>query len=156
MTPSFEIVPIPAAFAEMIRATRTDAFGAPVVAVVADGGGHPCRHCLEDGLLGETMLLVSYCPFATDGPYREVGPIYVHERACTRYAGHDVIPEQLRRRLLALRGYDRRGSMVAADVVEGKAMDGLLGELLGRPDVELVHVRNARPGCFACEVRRPA
>jgi hypothetical protein len=45
--------------------------------------------------------------------------------------------------------------MVAADVVDGKAMDRLLGELLGRPDVELVHVRNARPGCFACEVRRP-
>jgi hypothetical protein len=154
MSTSFEIVALPTEVAERVRAERVDAAGNPVVARVATDGGMPCRHCLTDSAPGETMLLFSYSPFTTGGPYREAGPIYVHERACPRYPTSGVIPEQLRRRLLALRGYDAAGDMVDADVVDGKAMEPLLDDLLGRPEVAFVHVRNARPGCFACGIVR--
>jgi hypothetical protein len=150
---SYRITAIPTAIAERVRAARLDPGGNPVVAVVADSN-LPCRHCLTDATPGETMLLLSYCPFDTGGPYREVGPIFIHERACPRYAAGDVIPDQLRRRLLALRGYDRAGNMVAADVVDGREMEPLLDKLLGKDEVAFVHVRNARPGCFACAIDR--
>src|SRR6266567_1204985 len=143
MSQPFEIVPIATAVAERVRAERVDDHGNPVVPVVCRDGGHPCRHCLEDAVPGETMLLFSYSPVQTAGPYREIGPIYVHERPCARYAAGRHIPAQLRRRLLALRGYDARGDMVESDVVEGKDMDRLLDRLLARSDVAFVHVRNA-------------
>ena len=149
MSIPFKIVPLPSAVAARARADR-----AGVVAITDEDGGQPCRHCLRDSAPGETMLLFSYSPTATDGPYHEVGPIFVHERPCAPYDASEVIPAQLRRRLLALRGYDAAGDMVAADVVEGQAMDPLLDELLARPDVAAVHVRNARRGCFACVIVR--
>ena len=147
------IVPLSTAIAEHVRRARADLQGNPAVVEIATYGV-PCRHCLQDAQVGETMLLFSHCPFETDGPYREVGPIYIHERPCRRYDAVDTIPVQLRQRLLALRGYDAAGNMIAADVVEGRTMDDLLGTLLGRPDVARVHVRNARPGCFACAIVR--
>jgi len=154
MSTAFQIVPIETQVAERARRLRLDEQGQPVVARVADDGGFPCRHCLTDAVPGETMLLFSHSPFTSGGPYREFGPIYVHERTCTRRAPSAEIPEQLRRRLLALRGYDRDGNMVAADVVDGKEMDPLVQSFLAREDVAFVHVRNARPGCFACAIVR--
>jgi uncharacterized protein DUF1203 len=150
---AIRIIPLATETAERVRRERVDAAGNAVVVETATYGV-PCRHCLEDAQPGETMLLFSYCPFETSGPYREHGPIYIHARPCERYAAADTIPEQLRRRLLALRGYDAAGNMVEADVVEGRTMDDLLDSLLARPDVAFVHARNARPGCFACAIVR--
>ena len=61
---------------------------------------------------------------------------------------------QLRRRLLAVRGYDRAQTLVDAAVVEGVSVDGELARLLGRDDVAFVHVRFARAGCFAVRIER--
>jgi hypothetical protein len=129
-----------------------DDHGNVLAPIVADRpAAFPCRHCLADAEPGEPMLLASHSPFALPGPYKEVGPVFVHARPCARFDG-DVIPLQLRRRLLALRGYDRAQSLVDAVIVEGAAMDGELERLLARSDVAFVHVRFARPGCFACRM----
>jgi len=150
----FRIVPIETAVAERARRHRVDELGRPVVVQVADSGGFPCRHCLEDAVPGEAMLLFGHSPFTTGGPYREIGPIYVHERSCARRPPSAEIPEQLRRRLLALRGYDAAGNLLDADVVDGRELESLLARLLARDDVAFVHVRNARPGCFSCAIVR--
>ncbi len=42
--------------------------------------------------------------------------------------------------------------MVDSEIVEGQVMEGLLAELLSRPDVAFVHARNARAGCYACAI----
>jgi len=151
---SFQIVPIETAVAEKVRRERVDELGRPAVVRVADGPGYPCRHCLEDAVAGETMLLFGHSPFTTGGPYREVGPIYVHERPCVRRAASGDVPEQLRRRLLALRGYDVDGNMVDADVVDGRELESLVEKLFARADVAFVHARFARPGCFSAAIRR--
>ena len=151
---SYEIVPIDTAVAERARRHRVDELGRPVVVQVADSGGYPCRHCLEDAVPGERMLLFSHSPFTTGGPYKEFGPIFVHERPCVRRTPSAEIPEQMRKRLLALRGYDADGNMVDADVVDGREIESLVEKLFARADVAFVHARFARPGCFSAAIRR--
>lgn len=148
------IIALATEVAERWRRTGVDEHGNRLTPIVADKpAAFPCRHCLRDAEPGEAMLLASHSPFAQPGPYKEVGPVFVHARACARFAGGEV-PLQLRRRLLALRGYDRAQSLVDGVVVEGAALEGALAALFARADVDWVHVRFARPGCFACRIER--
>ncbi len=148
------IIPLATEVVERWRERRVDEQGNGLEPIVADEpAAFPCRHCLRDAEPGEEMLLVSHSPFAQPGPYKETGPLFVHARPCARFAGGDV-PEQLRRRLLALRGYDRAQALVDGVIVDGRELEGAVAALLARADVDWVHVRFARPGCFACRVER--
>jgi Protein of unknown function (DUF1203) len=150
----FHIITLPTDVADRWRTAKIDDYGNPLAPIVADKpAAFPCRHCLRDAEPGELLLLASHSPFAQPGPYKEVGPVFVHASRCERWRGADV-PLQLRRRLLALRGYDRGQAMVDAEVVEGAAFEAELARLFSRRDVDFVHVRFARPGCFACRVER--
>jgi uncharacterized protein DUF1203 len=150
----FNIVALPTEIVERWRARGVDEYGNALEPIVADRpAAFPCRHCLRDAEPGEAMLLASHSPFTLPGPYKEVGPLFVHASPCPRWSG-DGIPQQIRRRLVALRGYDRRQAMIDNAVVEGTAIEGELERLLARDDVDFVHVRFARPGCFACRVER--
>ena len=111
----------------------------------------PCRRCLQDGEVGEVMVLCSYDPFEGASPYSGPGPIYVHDRDCAPFDG-DAIPDQLTRRLLSVRAYDERHMLVDADVVEGAALEDAAERLLR--DASYLHVHNARPGCFAARIDR--
>jgi len=109
----------------------------------------PCRRCLQDGEVGETMQLLSYDPFLGASPYSGPGPIYVHHRDCTPFDGQDI-PDQLTRRLLSVRAYDERHMLVDADVIEGVELRATAQWLLR--DASYLHVHNARPGCFAARI----
>jgi hypothetical protein len=151
---NFEIIALPTDVVDRWRTARADDHGNPLAPIVADEpGAFPCRHCLRDAEPGEPLLLASHSPFALPGPYKEVGPVFVHQERCERWRDAGV-PEQLRRRLLALRGYDRRQTLVGAVVVEGATLEAELAQLLARSDVDFVHARFARPGCFACRIER--
>ena len=110
---------------------------------------YPCRRCLQDGEVGEAMVLLSYDPFVGSSPYSGPGPIYVHDRDCARFEG-DEIPGQLTRRLLSVRAYDEDHMLVGADVVEGEHLEGTARRLLR--EASYLHVHNARPGCFAARI----
>jgi hypothetical protein len=152
---NFTIVPLDTDLVDRWRTAGADDYGNPLTPVVADKpAAFPCRHCLRDAEPGEPLLLASHSPFALPGPYKEVGPVFVHAERCERWRGGADVPAQLRRRLLALRGYDRQQTIVDAVVVEGAAMDSELERLLARGDVAFVHARFARTGCFACGIER--
>jgi Protein of unknown function (DUF1203) len=120
------------------------------VRVTADKpNDYPCRRCLRDAEVGEPLLLVGYDPFLGASPYSGRGPIYVHEHACTPFAG-EGLPEQLTRRLLSVRAYDERHMLVDADVVDGEQLEAAASRLLD--GAAYLHVHNARPGCFAARV----
>ena len=122
---------------------------------VADSdSGFPCRVSLLDAKKGETLILVHHEHHAVDSPYRASGPIFVRESAHEDYSAVDEIPEQLLSRMLSLRGYDANGFMRTADVVDGQQCKSRLDQFLENPDIEYVHVHNARQGCFMCQVDR--
>ena len=113
----------------------------------------PCRRCLQDIEPGEQAVLVSYDPFRVASPYRGASPVFVHAEPCEVYVGQ-AVPEQQRRRLLSVRGYDDDAMMVDSDVVEGDGLASLLDGFFADPRTSFVHVHNARPGCFAVRVDR--
>jgi hypothetical protein len=113
----------------------------------------PCRRCLQDAEPGEEVRLLAYDPFEVPSPYSGPGPVYVHVRDCAPYDG-DAIPEQQRRRLLSVRGYDARSMMTEAAVVPGKELEETAARLLADERTAFVHVHNAGPGCFAVRLDR--
>ena len=66
----------------------------------------------------------------------------------------DAVPEQLRKRALAVRAFDGQGMMVAFELVDGRELEGAIEQLLARPDAEHLHVHFAAPGCYAARVER--
>ena len=116
--------------------------------------GFPCRVSLMDAVPGETLLLLNFEHLSVASPYRSRHAIYVREYAEEARVAVGVVPEVLRRRLLSVRAFDAQGMMLDADVVDGREVDGVFERMLGRRDVEYVHVHNAKPGCFAARVDR--
>ncbi|MGE5176579.1 MAG: DUF1203 domain-containing protein [Hyphomicrobiales bacterium] len=122
--------------------------------VVSEANVTPCRVSLEDAEPGEEVLLLRFAHLEAASPYAASGPIFVRRAATRRFVATNAIPDMLRRRLLSVRAYDASHFMLESDVVEGAVLDGAIRRLFENPDVDYLHVHNARPGCFDCRVER--
>jgi hypothetical protein len=123
------------------------------VRYVADQPHHlPCRVSLRDADPGETLLLLNYEHLPVATAYRSRYAIFVREFAQEANLAVDEVPEQLRSRLLSVRGFDGAGTLLDADVVEGRNIEPLIQRLLSRPGIQFLHAHNAKPGCFAARI----
>ena len=116
--------------------------------------GFPCRVSLEDAEPGESVLLLNFEHLPVHSPYRASHAIYVREREQPSYDEVNSIPPALLPRLLAVRGFDAGGMMVAADVVEGRELFPLVERFLDNPEIAYLHAHFARRGCFAARIDR--
>lgn len=149
---SFE--PIPAAQLRQTRTAMTDEAGNLLTVQVTAEGGSPLRCCLRETVPGEQVLLIAYTPPGTSGAYAERGPVFIHARPCPGYVTPDQYPPGLSRRQQVVRAYDRRGRIADGVLVaDGEHAQTVIRELLARPDVELVHLRNVGYGCYNFAVR---
>src|SRR6476646_6312709 len=82
----------------------------------------PCRISLTDATPGDEVILTNYEHHAVDSPYRMRFAIYVRKGERT-YDAVDEIPEQLRKRQLAARAFDRDGMMVGFELVAGADLE---------------------------------
>jgi len=73
-------------------------------------GPSPCRVSLTDATPGDEVILVNYEHHAVESPYRMRFAIYVREGEAT-FDAVNAVPDQLRRRTLAVRGFDENGMM---------------------------------------------
>jgi hypothetical protein len=146
---------IDSAYADAIRAGATDANGQIAIARIAAGAANPCRHCL--GLIGEgeRKLVFAYRPFSRVQPYAEVGPVFLHEGACTRYES-DRLPAWFAYLQPAIiRGYGHNDWIryETGSVVPGNELAAASEEILSGPEVAYVHIRS-KYNCFQCRVDR--
>ena len=116
--------------------------------------GFPDRVEMRDAEPGETVLLLNHVCQPADTPYRATHAIFVREGATQTYDEVGVVPEVLRRRLLSLRGFDARGMMLDADVVEGAEAEAVIVRLLDNPAIDYIHAHNAKRGCYAGRIAR--
>jgi hypothetical protein len=149
MTTTFRVEAIPAHTLSQVRSAGRDEAGNELHERVDDEGGSPLRCCLRDTRPGERVLLIAYTPPGVTGPYAERGPIFVHASPCQGYPDVHRYPHALGRRQQIVRGYDRAGNMATATVVaDGPAAERELVAVLGRPDIQVAHVRNVAAGCY--------
>ena len=116
-------------------------------------GAVPCRVSLTDATPGEDVILTNYEHHAVDSPYRMRFAIYVRKGETT-YDALNEIPEQLRKRTLAVRAFDKDGMMVERELVEGNELEGVIERLLALPSAAYLHVHFAAPGCYAARIDR--
>ncbi len=121
--------------------------------VVVDGSGFPERIEMRDAEAGETLLLVNFEHQPADTPYRSSHAVYVREGATERWSG-DHLPAVMGKRLLSLRAFSADGSMIDADVVEGRDAEPLIERLFGDSSVAYIHAHYAKPGCYAARIDR--
>jgi Protein of unknown function (DUF1203) len=147
--------PIPPDELQEIRTAGLDEAGNELTARTDAEGGSPLRCCLRDSSPGERVLLIAYTPPGTSGTYAERGPVFIHSDPCDGYLTPHRYPPGLRGRQQVVRAYDQCGriadGVLAAD---GDHAETVIHELLARPDVALVHVRNVGYGCYNFAVRR--
>lgn len=123
--------------------------------VVADEPfSFPDRIEMRDAEPGETLLLLNHICQPAETPYRATHAIFVREGAGATYDRIGEIPEVMRRRLLSLRGYDKDGWMLDADVVEGREIEGLIARLFDNPEIAYIHAHNAKRGCYSGRIDR--
>ena len=116
--------------------------------------GYPCRVSLEDAEVRENVILVNYEHLPVASPYRSSHAVFVRENAAQSKPFVDQIPESLRIRLLSIRAFDGKGMMRDADVVHGRDPEAAIERFLENPDIEFLHLHNAKPGCYAARVDR--
>jgi hypothetical protein len=133
----------------------SDANGQLPERTVSDGGGNPCRHCLQMIPKGAAMLVLAHRPFPAPQPYAEIGPIFLCADPCE--AGGGVArPEVLASPDYIVRGYgadDRivygSGGVIATDAIPTRAE-----ALFADPKIAYLHVRSARNNCYQLRIDR--
>ena len=115
--------------------------------------GYPCRISLTDSQAGDELLLLNYEHLCVASPYRMRFAIYVRKGERT-YDRIGEVPEQLRKRMLAVRSFDRNGMMVKCELVDGPVLEGAIDRLFADASAEYLHVHFAAPGCYAARIER--
>src|SRR5829696_7074502 len=125
-----------------VRTAAVDDVGNELVVTMKPDGGYPLRCCLRESTPGERIALIAYRPFPWDGPYAEVGPVFIHADECGGYQDTDAYPEGFRHRQQIFRAYGHDRTIVDAEIVEGVKAEDALAALLARPEVHFIHSRN--------------
>ena len=116
-------------------------------------GNYPCRVSLTDSEPGEELLLINYEHHRVDSPYRMRFAIFVRKGDQT-YDRVNQVPEQLRKRTLAVRSFDKNGMMVDNLLVDGRELDPAIAKLLKPTNADYLHIHFAAAGCYAARVER--
>jgi Protein of unknown function (DUF1203) len=121
--------------------------------LIANGSGYPCRISLTDAMEGDEVILVNYEHHRVASPFRSSFAIYVRQGEHT-FDAVDQVPEQLRTRMLALRGYAADGMLVTAELVAGSKLEAGIDTVFAAPEVAYIHAHFAKPGCYAALIER--
>lgn len=104
---------------------------------------------------GETVLLLNHVCQPADTPYRASHAIFVLEGADRKWVGAiNEIPEIMLTYLQSLRGFDKEGMLVEADVAMGEQVQPTIERLFSNPNISCILAHNAKQGCYAGRIDR--
>jgi hypothetical protein len=149
----FRIRGLPAEpFAHLFALTDAELAAHGALRKIADGP-RPCRISLTDATPGDEVILTNYEHHAVASPYRMRFAIYVRPGEQT-FDAVGRVPDQLRRRTLAVRGFDGQGMMTGWQLIEGVFLEEAIEKQLADPAAQYLHIHFAAPGCYAARVER--
>ena len=141
---------------DKVQALRSgyDANQQPPEISVSDGGGVPCRHCLDEVKEGQPFLTLAYRPFNTIQPYAELGPIFLHANECSPWTAEDLPPVIENRNRLLIRGYSKDDRIVygTGRNVSREDLNTSLKETMAEEEVSYIHIRCEGNNCYLCSV----
>ena len=151
----FRITGLPAEhFSHLFALTDSELTARGAVRRIADERPvYPCRVSLTDAKPGEEVLLVNYEHHPVASPYRMRFAVWVRAGEET-YDKVNEIPEQLAKRMLAVRAFDQEAMLVSCEVVDGGGLKRSIEWQLGDPRTAYLHIHYAAPGCYAAKVER--
>jgi hypothetical protein len=79
--------------------------------------------------------------------------IYIRSGEKT-YDAVGEVPDQLRNRTLAVRGFDAAGMMTGWEIVEGTHVEAAIERQFANATADYLHIHFAAPGCYAARVDR--
>ena len=154
---ALRFIPLDSDLARAWRAGSPDANGQAPEVQTSDGGGNPCRHCLDDIAEGARMLVLAHRPFPAPQPYAEVGPIFVHAEDCPRYDPPAGAPAMFaRREAILIRGYGADDRIVygSGKVIPTQDIEATARKILEDPRIAYLHLRSASNNCYQCRIER--
>ncbi len=150
---SFRIRGLEAAqFSALFALSDAELAARGAVRKIADGP-RPFRVSLTDAAPGDEVILVNFEHHAVASPYRMRFAIFVRAGEQT-FDAVDQVPGQLRRRTLAVRGFDTDGMMTGYELIEGVFLEEAIERLFADSSAAYLHVHFAAPGCYAARVER--
>ncbi len=153
---AFQITPLPAAsFAHLAGLSAEQLAAHHALRVTADKKpGFPCRVSLEDAEAGEEVILVHYLHQPANTPFQASHAVYIRPHAPEARLSPNQVPEQLRTRILSLRGFTESSMLCEADLADGTVLEQGLEKLFALPQVAYIHIHYAKPGCYAAKANR--
>ena len=155
---AFKCIPVPTETAARFRDTGLDDNGNEIRRViVADATGAPCRHCLQFGRTGVTMLLGSYNLPRPRGIYWTPSPIFLHAAECQLFSTSNVVAPIIGEgALVSVRAYDASDQCLydLGRVCAGADVEEPLQRALADERAAFVNVHTARPGCLLSRIER--
>jgi hypothetical protein len=151
----FRIIAIPSDIADAVRSTRkSPGYGHPTYTEIATGHG-PCRLCLRTFAVGhDHRVLFTWDAFKGAESLPLPGPVFIHEQPCARYDEDAGFPADLRSHPLTFNAYGRGRRLRAQEYVEDGRVEPVIDRLLGRDDVDYIHVHDTQAGCFDFRIER--
>lgn len=153
---SFRITGLPAAeFAPLFSMSDAELAARGAVRQIADDRrpGYPCRVSLTDSQAGDELILANYEHHPVASPYRMRFAVYVR-RGEETFDAIDEVPEQLRCRMLAVRGFDANAMMIGWELADGRELEAAIERRFADPKADYLHIHFAAPGCYAARVDR--
>jgi hypothetical protein len=114
----------------------------------------PCRVSLTDRAIGEKVLLLNHVSHDVANPYRATHAIFVTEAEQDAAEYVDRVPPVFEKRVLSLRGFDKKGMMADAILTQPGEADAEIRKLFANPEIETIHAHNATRGCFSAKIER--
>jgi hypothetical protein len=125
-----------------------------VVRMTVSDPTFPCRVSLTDRAIGEKVLLLNHVSHDVANPYRAAHAIFVTEAEQKPAEYVDRVPPVFEKRVLSLRGFDKKGMMADAILTQPGEADAGIRKLFANPEIETIHAHNATRGCFSARIER--
>ena len=152
----FQIEPLPASEFSHLSSLSDAELAQKGIQVHVSDGAFPCRVSLADAAEGTRVYLLNFEHQPGDSPYRSRHAIFVAEGARECRPEPDTVPDAVANRLRSVRAFNRAHEIIDAEVVEGRALEGVIGTFFDNPQVDYIHLHFARRGCYAAKVTRTA